>query len=130
MHIDEKINLKKYALLSTILLGLTYFLARDMAELKVMLTVFLAACLNQWMLVRGVQKMTNAAAGKEESDNTNVVLMFIGKVIVLVVALTFGVQIMGKRIIIPLLIYVLQIVVLYFSMRKPKITEEEQGFNK
>jgi len=126
MHISEKINLTKYTILSTILLSLAYFLARDMSELKVMLTVFLAACLNQWMLVRGVQKLTQAATGKEESDKMALILLFVGKVIVLLVALVLGVQIMGKRIIIPVLIYVLQIVVLYFSMNKP---EEEQGSN-
>ena len=127
MLISEKINLKKYALLSTILLVIDYFLARDMAELKVMLTVFLAACLNQWMLVRGVQQITDVASGKKEADKTGLILMFIGKVIVLLVALVFGVQIMGKRIIIPVLIYVLQIVVLYLSINKPG---EEQGSNK
>lgn len=127
MHISEKVDLRKYALLSTILLAVSYFLAHDMSELKVMLTVFLAACLNQWMLVRGVQKITNVASGKEEADKSGLILLFIGKVIVLLVALVFGVQIMGKRIIIPVLIYVLQIVVLYLSMKK---TEAEQGSNK
>ena len=127
MLIAEKINLKKYALLSTVLLAADYFFARDMAELKVMLTIFLAACLNQWMLVRGVMQITNAASGKEEADKTNLILLFIGKVIVLLVALIFGVQIMGKRIIIPVLIYVLQIVVLYLSMKN---TPAEQGSNK
>jgi hypothetical protein len=127
MHISEKVDLKKYAILSTILLVAVYFMARDMAELKVMLTVFLAACLNQWMLVRGVQKLTNSAVGKEEPDKSGLILLFIGKVIVLLVALVFGVQIMGKRIIIPVLIYVLQIVVLYLSMKK---AGAEQGSNK
>ena len=127
MLIAEKINLKKYALLSTVLLAADYFFARDMAELKVMLTIFLAACLNQWMLVRGVMQITNVASGKEEADKTNLILLFIGKVIVLLVALIFGVQIMGKRIIIPVLIYVLQIVVLYLSINK---SGEEQGSNK
>lgn len=127
MLIAEKINLKKYALLSTVLLAIDYFLARDMNELKVMLTIFLAACLNQWMLVNGVMQITNVASGKEAPDKTNLIMLFIGKVIVLLVALIFGVQIMGKRIIIPVLIYVLQIVVLYLSMKK---SGEEQGSNK
>ena len=127
MHISEKVNLKKYAILSTILLAISYFLARNVAELRVMLMVFLAACLNQWMLVRGVTSITDHAAGKGEMNKTNVVLMFIGKVIVLLVALVLGVQIMQKRIIIPVIIYVLQIVVLYLSMKN---TPAEQGSNK
>ena len=127
MHISEKINLKKYTILSTLLLAADYFLARDMSELKVMLLIFLAACLNQWMLVVGVQKITSIAAGSEDSDKLGLMILFIGKVIVLLVALILGVQIMGKRIIIPVLIYVLQIVVLYLSMKK---SVAEQGSNK
>lgn len=124
MHISEKIDFKKYALLSSILLIASFFIARNPNEIKVMITVFIAAGLNQWMLVRGVLKLTNQAAGKEESDKFGLILLFLGKLIVLVVALTLGVQIMGKRIIIPLLIYVLQIVVLYLSFKKP-IREKE-----
>ncbi len=83
-----------------------------------MATVFLAACLNQWMLVIGVDKMTKAAADQEQLDKVSIVILFLGKVFVLIVALSLGVQIMGKRIIIPLLIYVLQIAVLYLSFKK------------
>lgn len=126
MHISEKVDLRKYTILSLILLIISYFLAKDVAEIKVMATIFLAACLNQWMLVRGVQKITSSAAGKEESDKSGLITLFIGKAIVLIVALTFGVQIMGKRIIIPVLIYVLQIAVLYLSMKK---SGAEQGSN-
>lgn len=126
MHISAKINLKKYALLSSVLLVISYFLARNTDEMKVMLTVFLAACINQYMLVKGVEKVTNQAAGSGDSDKSGLIGLFIGKAIVLIVALTLGVQIMGKRIIIPVLIYVLQIVVLYFSMKKPEV---DQGSN-
>ena len=118
MHISEKIDFKKYILFSLPLLVISYALARNSAELIVMATVFVAACLNQWMLVSGVHTLVTGAASEEKSDKGSIVLFFIGKIIVLVVALTLGVQTMGKRIIIPLLIYVLQIVVLYFSFKK------------
>jgi hypothetical protein len=118
MHISEKIDFKKYVLYSTPLLVISYLLARNSAELKVMAMVFLAACLNQWMLVNGVSKLVKGAADEEQPSKGNLLLMFIGKIFVLVVALTLGVQTMGKRIIIPLLIYVLQIVVLYLSLKK------------
>jgi Ca2+/Na+ antiporter len=118
MRISEKIDFKKYILLSLPLLVISYALARNSAELIVMATVFVAACLNQWMLVSGVHTLVTGAASEEKSDNGGVILFFIGKIFVLVVALTLGVQTMGKRIIIPLLIYVLQIVVLYFSFKK------------
>ncbi len=119
MHISEKINFKKYFLFSTILLISSFFLARNSVEIKVMFSVFMAACLNQYMLVRGVLKLTGEATGQEKTNRFELIALFLGKIIVLIVALTFGVQIMGKRIIIPLLIYVLQIVVLYLSLKKP-----------
>jgi hypothetical protein len=120
MLISEKVNLKKYILFSLPILFLALFLSRNSNEIKVMLTVFVAACLNQWMLVNLVLGMTRVASGEGSVDKTQVVIMFIGKVLVLVVALTLGVQIMGKRIIIPVLIYVLQIGVLFLSLNKTK----------
>ena len=127
MHISAKIDFKKYLLFSSILLIISYFLAKNSAELKVMATIFLAACLNQYMLVKGVEKITSQAAGTGTPDKSGLIGLFIGKGIVLIVALTLGVQIMGKRIIIPVLIYVLQIVVLYLSMKK---SGAEQGSSK
>lgn len=100
-------------------------MAKNKDELIVMAGVFVAASLNQWMLVHAVAKMTDSAIGKDIGSKKMIPILFIGKAIVLIVALTFGVQIMGKRIIIPLLIYVLQIVVLYLSFKKPK---SEQDF--
>ncbi len=120
MLISEKVNFKKYFLFSLPILTLALFLSRNSNEIKVMLTVFVAACLNQWMLVNLVLGMTRVASGEGSVDKTQMVIMFIGKVLVLVVALTLGVQIMGKRIIIPVLIYVLQIGVLFLSLNKTK----------
>ncbi|MBC7427693.1 MAG: hypothetical protein H7336_03715 [Bacteriovorax sp.] len=120
MLIGEKINFKKYFLFSAVLLVLEYFLARNTDELKVMLIVFLAACLNQFLLVRVVQSITKEAAGNEHPNKFKIALMSVGKMIVLILALVFSVQIMGKRVIIPVLIYILQIVVLYLSMKNSK----------
>lgn len=117
MHILEKINFKIYIGLSIVLILLNYFLALDMREFKVMMTVFIAACINQYLLVQGIDKLTRQAATNEASDTGSIIGFFIGKVIVLIVALIFGVQIMGKRIIIPVIIYVLQIGILYLSLK-------------
>ena len=121
MPTNERINFKVYLPLSLILILLGYLLSNSPAEFKVIATVFLAACINQYMLVRGVDKITKQAANLEtntEDQGGTLLGLFIGKIIVLIVALVFGVQIMGKRIIIPVLIYVLQIGVLYLSFKK------------
>lgn len=128
MHTGVKIDFRKYIFFSTVLLMASYYMARSMAEFYVMLTVFAAACLNQWMLVNVVKDITHNAADGAEVDKGNLVMMVIAKVLIVIVALIFGVQIMGNRIIIPVLIYVLQIAVLYLSLTKPKgETELEKG---
>lgn len=120
MLISAKVNLTKYALFSSILLIAIYFLARSNAEIMVMLVVFVAACLNQWMLVNVVRGASQNAADGTPVDKANMVMMIIGKVVLLIAAISFGVHIMGSRIIIPVLIYVLQIAVLYLSFDRQK----------
>lgn len=123
MLIKEKINLKKYILFSLPLVIAIIYLAKNKMEVVAMLTVFVAACLNHWMLLRSVKKITDTALTGNEVDQSGFFWPFLGKAIVLIVALVFSVQIMGKRIIIPVLIYVLQIVILYLSLK----TQAEKG---
>lgn len=120
MLISAKVNLTKYALFSSILLIAIYFLAKSNSEIVVMLVVFIAACLNQWMLVNVVREASQNAADGTPVDKANMVMMIIGKVVLLIAAISFGVHIMGSRIIIPVLIYVLQIAVLYLSFDRQK----------
>lgn len=120
MLISANVNLTKYALFSSILLIAIYFLAKSNSEIVVMLVVFVAACLNQWMLVNVVREASQNAADGTPVDKANMVMMIIGKVVLLIAAISFGVHIMGSRIIIPVLIYVLQIAVLYLSFDRQK----------
>jgi hypothetical protein len=118
MLIRKKINLKTYFVLSTIHIGLTYFLVQNFQEYLVIISVFIATVLNQWMLVGSVEDMVRGAAGDESKNSGNSILIFLGKTVLLLVVLSFGVHIMGKRIIIPLLNYIVQIFILYFSFRQ------------
>lgn len=128
MHTGAKIDFRKYTSYSAVLILASYFLAKSLAEFYVMLIVFVAACLNQWMLVTLVREISSSAAGDGPPGKGNIMMMVLGKVVILVTALIFGVQIMGNRIIIPVLIYVLQIAVLYLSFTKSKGESElEKG---
>lgn len=118
MPIRKKISFKKYFLLSFIHIGLTYFIVNNFSEYKIILLVFLATVLNQWMLISSVDAMAQSAALGGDRDTANTVLMFLGKTILLIAALSFGVHIMGKRIIIPILNYIVQIFILYFSFKR------------
>jgi hypothetical protein len=119
-----KINLKKYVSLSAALLISSYFTVKSIDEYRVVILVFLASCANHWMLFYVVRRMSENAVNKISNSTFLTSLFSIAKLLIVVGALSFGVQIMGKRIIIPVLIYVLQIVVLYFSFEK---TSTEPG---
>lgn len=119
MLTSAKINLKKYTLYSIILLSLSCLAVRSLEEYVVIILVFLASCINHWALIFVVRRLSEEAAGQGQKYRRLIPIMNIGKLVLVIAALSFGVQIMGKRIIIPVLIYVLQIVVLYLSFEKP-----------
>lgn len=128
MLTNAKINLKNYFFYSIVLLVLAYLLIQTFSEFVVIFLVFLATCANHWMLIFIVRRLSENAAGVAQKNRFMISVMVIGKLILIVAALSFGVQIMGKRIIIPVLIYVLQIAVLYFSFEKQ--TNAEKGIEK
>lgn len=117
MLIKEKVNFKKYTIYSAIVLTLGIFLSKTAEEIWVMVIVFAAACGNQWLLIKSVCEMTEKAATGAAANGLKLSLMSIGKFALIVAALSFGGHIMGNRIIIPLLIYILQIAVLYLSFK-------------
>ena len=118
MLLNAKINFKKYTYYTLILLALTAFSLKSIQELGAVIIVTLATCLNQWMLVKAVRLASVAAASEKPAGGVKIIILALGKIVILFGALSFGVHIMGNRIIIPLLFYVLQIGVLYLSFEK------------
>ena len=114
----EKVNITKYFLYCLILVALSYFVVHSVTELYVVILVVMATSVNHWMLIHIIRQLSQQAAGGHIKNKKWLPLLIIAKLFLVVGALTFGVQIMGKRILIPLLIYVLQIVVLYLSFEK------------
>ncbi len=117
MRISEKVNFKKYLFYSAIVLSIGIYFTRSSEEVWVMFCVFVAAGANQWLLVKSVTEMTQSAAGGTPVDDQKMFFMSVGKMALIIAALSFGVHIMGNRVIIPVLIYVLQIAVLYLSFK-------------
>lgn len=120
MPLIKRINLKRYIPLSAALLILGFTTCRNIREMMATSVVFVAVILNQWMLLNSIDAITQKALSKESDKQSNVLINFLFKAIILIVAISFGVHIMGNRIIIPILIYVIQIFVLYFSIRENK----------
>jgi len=114
MNLTGRINLVRYFLLSipTTLVALAF--ARSVNEVLAILVIYLATILNQLLLVEGVFELVGA------SNKVKVVLLFLTKMAILFGALAFGVHLMGKRVIIPLLNYVVIIFVLGISLKNKR----------
>lgn len=118
MRLSEKIDFKKYLLFSIILIAVFVPFLKGMTEFKVLIVTYIAVLINQYMLVQGVADLIEPLARGEKADNGWIVFLFIGKAVLLLIALIYGVQIIGNRIIIPVLFYVCQIFVLIFSSKR------------
>lgn len=122
MLLISKINFKKFIPISLLVTtGFTLF-CKNPNEFYVTIGIYLATLMNLAMLVEGIMELTKVAPiGDNNPVNANkekVVYLFIGKVIVLILALTLGVQIIGNRIIIAIINYITQIFVLVLCLKK------------
>jgi hypothetical protein len=114
MNLTGRINFGNYFLLSipTTLVALAF--ARGVNEVMAILVIYLATILNQLLLVEGVFELVGA------SNKVKVVILFLLKMAILFGALALGVHLMGKRVIIPLLNYVVIIFVLGISLKNKR----------
>jgi hypothetical protein len=126
MHTSAKINVKKYLLLSASILLVSSLSVSSLKEIGAIMLVYLASCANQWMLVTAVREASKSAVSGTEVNKWKMIFLVFGKFIVIAAALIFSIQIMQKKVLIPVLIYVLQIAVLYLSFEK---NEADSGSN-
>ncbi|GAB4023138.1 MAG: hypothetical protein Fur0010_26350 [Bdellovibrio sp.] len=85
-----------------------------------MVGVYLATLVNFWMLINIIEYLALSvkSGNKEKINKWKVSGFFVGKLLALLIALTLSIQIMGDRLLIPVLSYVSQIFVLGVSLRR------------
>ncbi len=116
------INFKRYFLLTGISTTILIILvARSLPDLAGIISVYIAACINQIMLARFARLFFSPAVATQRSniDKGEVVSTFIVKGIILAAGITLGVLFMGNRVIFPIINYVFQMFALYYSLVKP-----------
>lgn len=111
-------NLKRYIPLSVTITVLFLCLAKNQNEILGILIVYLGTILNHYMLVQAVRRLvlSQLENGLGDNDKKLMIFFFIGKLFILFLAIYIGWHFMGKRVIIPVLNYVLQILVLGVSL--------------
>jgi len=117
----KKINLKKYLLSSVLTTGIALAFAQNSTEIIAILVIYLATILNQFILVEVIMEMVserkNDLSRTYRVNKTKVALLFVLKLLILFGALSLGIHLMGKRVLIPLLNYVVLIFILGLSLK-------------
>lgn len=119
LEITKKINLKKFILLSLVPTIICFMLARNNHEIFAISIVYIATIIYLLMFAEAIYLLTNQyKPGYGEASKVTLGFLFIGKLVILISSLLFGVQIMENRIIIPVINYVIIIFVLGASTNK------------
>jgi len=123
MHLRtlKKINAKIFISLSIPPTAVCLYFSNYPDEWIAVLTVYVATVIYLIMFAEAVYELT--APYTEEgyvSNKRKLAFLFIGKIVILISAIIFGRQIMGSKIIIPVLNYFVHIFVLGASLSKAK----------
>ncbi|MDD0854721.1 hypothetical protein HBN50_16550 [Halobacteriovorax sp. GB3] len=120
--LKQKINLKRFFLLSIISTCICLALAKNLQEVLAILGVYVATLAYLILFNVAVAELfrpyTDKDFDKKKGNKGKVLGLFLGKLLVLIIALLIGVQIMGNRIIIPVINYIIQIIILGLSFKK------------
>lgn len=111
MHLSEKINWKKHFILSAIPFVASLLIFGGFKGFMGQLSVYLAAMVNQVMLVEVVAQTTE---GRKDQISTLVML----KLFVLMGGLSLGVLFMGKWVIIAIINYLISVFLLATTSKK------------
>ncbi len=121
MRIIKKINFKRYFLWSIVPTSICLALSQNITEIVVILTIYIATVINQFFLVEVISEMISEKTSnpqiKYRVRKLRVVTLFLFKLLIIFAALSLGVHLMGKRVIIPLLNYVVLIFILGLSLK-------------
>ena len=121
MLVKTKINYKKYLILSIIVFLLSAFFLKTSKEYLATFIVFIAALINQLILIEIVFQLLNSRLAESKVSGLKLAFLFILKIGIIFGALSFGVHLMGNRIIIPVINYCIQIFVLIFSVKRQEV---------
>lgn len=119
LEITKKIEFKKFFLWSFVPTALCFALAKSFMEVIAISVVYVATIIYLFMFAEAIYELTGLY--KENNKNApkkRIAALFVGKLIILISALIFGVQIMGNRIIIPVINYIIQIFVLVLCTKR------------
>jgi hypothetical protein len=99
--------------------GAFLFFARNTGDIFAILLVYVATVTHLAMLAEAVFELIESQIkdGHIQNVKDKILYLFLGKLTILIMSLVISRQIMGNRIIIPVINYVIQIFILTFSIK-------------
>lgn len=116
----NRLRWKRYFVLSSfsLLLGLWPIHALGLSKI-VFVGIFLSAACSHLLLMLGVHEILTPSSGQSKfKKNAKIICCLSGKTLILAGAFYWGSQIMQDKVVIPLGFYLLQLIVLGFSLRR------------
>ena len=120
MPLRKRINLKIFIPVSVVTTCALLLFSKSQLETFVILGIYIATLINLFLLLSVIHKIVEIGTATEPVDfsKLKLAMIFVAKMAIIFLALTIGVHFTGKRIIIPLLNYVIQIFVLGVSLKR------------
>ena len=127
MQLKTKINLKVYLPYSLPSTLICFALCRNLDEVLGVIVVYLGTIINQFMLVQGIRELIQPCLEAASSRRVKrIIFLFVGKLVILFGTLSLGVHLMGERVLIALINYVVLIFVLVvFGMNKKERNDKK-----
>lgn len=117
MQIQKKINLKIYLLLTLGSLAISgVFLSTNRTELISQVLVIVGAAINQFLLVYTISLLVSVANGSRHVFLP--LFLFIIKILILSATFYFYIERHGDRVIMAMILYIFQLIILGFSIKK------------
>lgn len=122
MQLTKRINLKLFIPLSLGFTCLALLFAKTSQEALVITGIYFTTLTNLGLLLGVISRIVEIGSSTEpvSYSKLNLALVLVGKMAIIFLGLSLGVHFMGKRVIIPLLNYVIQIFVLGVSLKRSK----------
>ena len=115
----KKLNLTRYLLLTTTVLGVFWFILRPSGiELWCYLGLMLSAVINHLLLIIGVSLLVTSDYTSVEGKGAKIFGCFVGKTVIMALALYVAVQYLGERLMIGAGLYIFQLIILSLSIKK------------
>lgn len=114
MFLKNNFDAIKFSLLTILHIAIAFYIF-DFQNIEIITFLFIGFISNQLLLIYGVSQLTNS---KAQPSASKLIGIFIGKFIILALAITCALQNLGKNSGYALIFYIFQLIILVISIKR------------